>query len=126
MSETVKYFTPKQLLGAAASGIKEADVELLGGWVKVRGLTGGEDAKVETGSVELDRRGNMKFRADARQRLTLRHGLVEPRLQDGEINQFIETVGATDLKKITAKIAELSGTSPTEMEDAEEAFPGSN
>lgn len=120
------YLTAKQLLDKAATGIEEADVEVLGGTVKVRGLTAAEDALVTQGSIEVKpgMRGSTKFRADARQRLTILYGLVEPRLDDAQVRAFVATVGAEDCSRIVDKIQELSGSSEDEEDAADAAFPG--
>lgn len=120
------YLTVKQMLDKSAASIREEDVPFCGGMVKVRGLTGAEDAEVTEASLKVGegRNRGTKFRADLRQELMLMHGLVEPSVGLTDVKQLIATSGSGEIGRLIEKIEELSEVSEKDREAAKAAFPG--
>lgn len=78
--------------------LEEDDVTITRGKVRVRALT-----RFEAGQVQ------QRTETDAKDRLTLTYGMVNPALAEAEAGEWMKADKAGDLVKVTTRIAELSG-----------------
>lgn len=96
-----------------AARLPEKDVEIEGvGTIRVRGLTRGLAILV------ADTDGTAK-----RERLILRHGLVDPVLTDEDVKAWMESAPAGEVDKVVTEIARLSGMLPESEKEAVQRFP---
>lgn len=91
----------------APADLDEADVEITGGTVRVRGLT-----RHEAGLVQKNPD------VDGKDRVTIAFGLVIPQLTESEVAAWMKTSKASDCVKIATRIAELSGLIESSAQDA--------
>lgn len=101
----MSYVDKAALLAPAA--LDEDDVPIKGGEVRVRGLTRFEAGKVQE-----------RTDTDARDRLTMHYGLVNPTLTEAEVGDWMNSARASDCVDVARRIAELSGLIETSGTDA--------
>lgn len=96
-----------------ASRLPEKDIDIEGvGTLRVRGLTRGLAILV------ADTDGTAK-----RERLIIRHGLVDPVLTDNEIKEWMEAAPSGEVDQVVTEIARLSGMLPDSEKEAVQRFP---
>lgn len=91
----------------APPALDEDDVPVKGGEVRVRGLT-----RFEAGQVQK------RTDTDGRDRLTMHYGLVNPKLTESEVGDWMQSGLAGDCVDVARRIAELSGLIETSGTDA--------
>lgn len=101
----MSYLDKAALLTPAA--LEHDDVDIAKGTVRVRGLT-----RFEAGQVQK------RDETDAKDRLTLTYGLVNPALTEAEAGEWMKADKAGDLVRVCNRIAELSGLLESSGTDA--------
>lgn len=124
MSTSV-FVTAKQLLEKAAKGIEKREVECSFGKVQVKDLTGAESILVSKGATSVDSRGNETVDPGRATKLMMQYGMVSPKLEPNQIDEFINIGSNTDITEIVKSITRQN-TAPTDApspEVIEAAFP---
>lgn len=111
--EQVTYLTREQLLAVQDIVTEDFFIPEWGGWIKIRGLTNGELARIMKLSTGRD--GKLDTMLSAL--YTFRYALVEPKLQDVDIDDLKKKSAL--LLRIVKDINRVSGMGDEAVSEAE-------
>jgi hypothetical protein len=114
------YLSVDEALERAPADIKEEDLEVWGGKIRVRGLTAAESARVKQVSIHMTGRAPEIVWA-AMEMLQFEYGVVRPKFSADKVRSLHLSSGS-GFKRVIDKIDELSGTTAEERKKAAEAF----
>lgn len=117
--------TSEDLRGASDLREEEIELDTIGGSVVVQGLGAAASNEAQSQALEMKTIGDTQIarvNTALLEEIQLFHGLKDPRLSREEVRGFMERCGPA-VRRIIAKIDELSGVDKKAIEEATARFP---